>query len=205
MPSSRRLKTTGLIAILVILIIFYVTNGARSTHNSPFYTRTVAAIKARQEAQARGDIIAEEHQRRVEKVEREHKVAVAASAAHGEDAKPPPRTTNKADPYDQQEPIVGRIQSTGLARPVAGRKMMGDGKVVQGKAGDDDGVAKVGNVAPKSSHAVIGGSKEVTEEDKVEAAFDEILKKGPIIIFSKSYCPFSKKAKVSSERNYWGG
>ena len=63
MPSSRRMKITGLIALLTVLIIFYVSNGAKNTYISPFYTRTVEAIKNRQDAEARQDIIAEEKAR----------------------------------------------------------------------------------------------------------------------------------------------
>lgn len=59
-----------------------------------------------------------------------------------------------------------------------------------------DGVAKVGNIGSQSTHAAVGESEEVKrEQEMVETAFDEILKKGPIIVFSKTLCPFSKKAK----------
>ncbi|EMD00979.1 hypothetical protein BAUCODRAFT_42814, partial [Baudoinia panamericana UAMH 10762] len=78
----------------------------------------------------------------------------------------------------------------------------GDGKIVSMKpssAADHDGVAKIGNVGqPK---AVDLGTEDKTasteseEEHKIETELNDILKKGPIIIFSKSYCPFSKKAK----------
>lgn len=193
MPSSRRLKATGLAALLALLIIFYITHGESSTHNSPFYTRTVAAIKARESAEARRDILAEEKQRlqRVEKVEIEHKVAMSAAKAE-ESAK---TTSNSrlgaGNPYDQK-PIA-----PDAAKPIAGRKMMGDGKVVHdssGKATDDDGVAKVGNIPSQSSKAAVHESE---EDKRAEAELNDILRKGPVIIFSKTYCPFSKKAKVS--------
>ncbi|KAF1985056.1 hypothetical protein K402DRAFT_464701 [Aulographum hederae CBS 113979] len=37
--------------------------------------------------------------------------------------------------------------------------------------------------------------QETEEEHKVEVEFNDILKRSPIIIFSKSYCPYSKRAK----------
>lgn len=89
-------------------------------------------------------------------------------------------------------------------KPVAGRKTMlataaaSNDKVVQAKPAhdDDDGVAKVGNVETRPSTARNGQTGPETEEDhRVETELNDILKKGPIIIFSKSYCPFSKKAK----------
>ena len=75
------------------------------------------------------------------------------------------------------------------------------GAVVEGKPAtdDNDGVAKVGNIELKASGAALGDStsEETEEEHRVESELNDILKKGPIIIFSKSYCPYSKKAKVS--------
>jgi hypothetical protein len=203
MPSSRRLKATGLITLLVVLVIFYVADAGHSTTHSPFYTRTKEAIKARQSAEAREDILAEERQRlqRVERIEKEHNVAM--SAAQSEPPKPTPSSNlGSENPYDKQKPIGPSVESV---KPVAGRKIMSDGKVVHdksGKADENDGVAKVGNVAPKSSHAVVGESEEDKEKQKVEAALNDILKKGPMIIFSKSYCPFSKKAKVSQAQRF---
>ena len=194
MPSSRRLKVTGLVAILTVCIIFYVTNGARSTHDSAFYTRTVEAIKDRQANEARKNLLAEEAERlnRVERLRKEHDVAVSAA---------PVVETKSVNIGPNQKPIVpdtDRKSQPGV-KPVAGRKTMGDGKVVHGSPAedDDDGVAKVGNIGPQSSHAVVGEKDESEEDHKVQDALNEILKKGPIIVFSKTFCPFSKKAKVS--------
>ncbi|TKA24973.1 hypothetical protein B0A50_06071 [Salinomyces thailandicus] len=218
MPSSRRLKVTGLIALLTVLIIFYTTNGAKSTENSPFYTRTVEAIKGRQEADARNNVIAEERARsdRVEKIQKEHDVAVSAAAAEETDLVKLSGDAAKAAGVgagrDKQRPLVedlGEVAEdvkntvltdTDDVKPVAGRKTMSKGdKVVQTKpegASNDDGVAKVGNVAAKASNALQDKpGPETEEEHAVESELNDILKKGPIIIFSKSYCPHSKKAK----------
>ena len=205
MPSSRRLKVTGLVALLTVCIVFYVTNGARSTHNSAFYTRTVQAINDRHAAEARENVIAEERQRleRVDRLQKEHDVAIAAAAAeetHKSTSSSGTGGTNAGMVHQKPivpDPYAGKGSE---GKSVAGRKMMSaDGKVVHDKPAKDgdDGVAKVGNVGPQSSHAA--KSREETEEDeKVESELNSILRKGPIIIFSKSYCPFSKKAKVSS-------
>ncbi|KAI6904780.1 hypothetical protein KC318_g6271 [Hortaea werneckii] len=225
MPSSRRMKITGLIALLTVLIIFYVSNGAKNTYDSPFYTRTVEAIKNRQDAEARQDIIAEEKTRlaRVEKIQEEHDAAVSAAVSDesipvnvgGDAAKAAGAGTGK----EKQKPLVedlGEVAESAKAKagtatdkvledadnvkPVAGRKTMSKGeKVVPTKpatASDDDGVAKVGNVAAKASNPIQEKPGPESEEDHaVETELNDILKKGPIIIFSKSFCPFSKKAK----------
>lgn len=194
MPSSRRFKVTGLAIALTICIIYYLSNGASSTESSPFYTRTLQALNDKQAEQARADVIAEEQARleRVERLQKEHDAAIANAA-------PNDAATPAADAAQKQQPIVqdaaGKADSGD--KSVAGRKMMKGDKIVYERPEKDenDGVAKVGNVEPKSSHTAVQEG-ESDEEHKVEVALNDILKKGPIIIFSKSYCPFSKKAKV---------
>lgn len=197
MPSSRRIRVTGLIALLTVCIIFYLTNGARSTHDSPFYTRTLAAMQDREAKAASKLAMAEEieRQERMERVQREHEGAVS----HATTTKP--QETRAALPLGpQQQPLRPELASKSAGaggKSVAGRKMMSDGKVVHyaSPKDSDDGVAKVGNVGPQASHALAGDKDETDEDHRVQDALNEILRKGPIIVFSKSYCPYSKKAK----------
>ncbi|KAG9248792.1 thioredoxin-like protein [Calycina marina] len=44
------------------------------------------------------------------------------------------------------------------------------------------------------------GGNEEKEEREAEVELNSILKKSPIIVFSKSYCPYSKKAKMILEK-----
>ncbi|KAG9707978.1 glutaredoxin, partial [Aureobasidium melanogenum] len=68
-------------------------------------------------------------------------------------------------------------------------------KMIKGEKGlKDDGVAKVGNTGAQPAQAA--DPDETEEEHKVEVELNSILKKSPIVIFSKSYCPYSKKAKA---------
>jgi len=73
--------------------------------------------------------------------------------------------------------------------------------VVNPNADDHEGVARVGNTGSSKSHESSAAKKESQDEEEsasdheIEVEMNSILKKGPIIIFSKSYCPFSKKAK----------
>ncbi|KAK1074711.1 hypothetical protein LTR74_000955 [Friedmanniomyces endolithicus] len=226
MPSSRRLKVTGLIALLTVLIILYITNGASNTYNSPFYTRTVDAIKARQDAEARENVVAEERSRldRVERLLKEHDVAVSAAAgetgsvvknvgnAIGVEAGPEKQKPLAQDVKEAASAAAGAVgaavpQVAEKVKTVAGPKVTSPGglgssnaspdkKIVQTKpasAGPDDGVARLGVVA--SSQVSSNPGPETEEDHRVEVELNDILKKGPIIIFSKSHCPFSKKAK----------
>lgn len=202
MPPTRRLKTALLLAVLATLTILYITQGPSNTYSSPFYQRTVAAIQTRHDTEARDAVIAEEKTRadRVARIQEEHEKAMGETKQKpmaAEDA-PAPAPTVKA-----QEAAAAD------SKPVAGRKMMpsegngnnGGKKVVNPKA-EDDGVAKVGNTGASKSRESSAAKKqteskeETDSEHEIEVEMNSILKKGPIIIFSKSYCPFSKKAKV---------
>jgi len=184
--------------VLTVCILFYVTNGASNTQNSPFYTRTVQAMQDKATAKSRADVIAEEaaRQERVERVQKEHDAAVAAAAVVDETA------AGKGSRAQKQQPIVqDAADASSSDKTVAGRKLMKGDKIVNERPTNDanDGVAKVGNVEAKASRVATkqaGDDDESDEEHRVETALNDILKKGPIIIFSKSYCPYSKKAKV---------
>lgn len=213
MPSNRRLKTAAFIAVLTVLVIFYVSNGASQTYSSPFYTRTVAAIQNRHDAEARDAMLADEKARleRVQRIEKEHDKAmehkISTSGEVGKEAAKGEQKPFVEDVKDAGEKVaegakVAQEAITGeQGKPVAGRKMMKDGKVVVNEKNDgNDGVAKVGNTGNTGAKAESAAKKEEgpesEEEHQVEVEMNSILKKGPIIVFSKSYCPFSKKAKV---------
>ena len=201
MPSTRRLKTAIILAVFATLTILYVTQAPSNTHNSPFYTRTVAAIQARRDNEARESVIAEEKTRadRVARIQEEHDQAMVA---------------NKQKPIVENVPTASRASEAPAAgaegKPAAGRKMTPTdgnkgGKVVVNPNSDDhEGVARVGNTGSSKSHESSAAKKESQSEEEsasdheIEVEMNSILKKGPIIIFSKSYCPFSMKAKVWS-------
>ena len=197
MPSSRQLRVAGIAIFLTVLVLYYISNGASNTYDSAFYRNTLAAIQTKKDAAAREDLFQEEKARldRVERLRVEHDAAVAIN---------PTESSPGAALPPKQQPIVQDVDApmpsinTDGEKSVAGRKKMKDDKIVHGKpkTDDDDGVAKVGNVDTQTSNTA-GGDKETEEEHKIKIELDDILKKGPIIVFSKTFCPFSKKAKVS--------
>jgi hypothetical protein len=207
MPSTRRLKTAIILALFATLTILYVTQAPSNTHTSPFYTRTVAAIQARRDNEARESLIAEEKTRadRVARIQEEHDQAMVA---------------NKQKPIVENAPTASRSSEAAPAagaegKPAAaGRKMTPTdgnkgGKVVVNPNSDDhEGVARVGNTGSSKSHESSAAKKKQSQSEEeeesasdheIEVEMNSILKKGPIIVFSKSYCPFSMKAKVRSQ------
>lgn len=195
-----------MVAVLTLLVLYYVTNGERLTHDNEFYKKTVAAIEHKKDAAARQQVIEDEQARleRVERLQKEHDAAMATATASTEAATEDARHDVGPKPQKQKPIVEDANKESSGEKSVAGRKKMKDGKVVDDKPASDkdDGVAKVGNVEPKTTGVAKGEEAEDDEESerehKVELELNSILKKGPIIIFSKTYCPFSKKAKVRS-------
>ncbi|KAL8976645.1 MAG: hypothetical protein Q9177_006809, partial [Variospora cf. flavescens] len=84
------------------------------------------------------------------------------------------------------------------ARGAAGRKKYKGGEHWDVASGKQAPVGEKQNEEEKETHLGVKDekeTKETEEEHKLEVELNSILKKGPIIIFSKSYCPYSKKAK----------
>ncbi|SMQ46780.1 unnamed protein product [Zymoseptoria tritici ST99CH_3D7] len=182
MPSSRQYKALGFTTLIALLTIYYISSGASSTQSSAFYLRTVESLNTATSNAARQSVLEEEraHADRVERLRKEHDVATEQQKAAKVAAADAPA------PEEEKE------------KPVAGRRTTAkkDGKVVTHiPAEGDNGVAKVGNVEPKKSPAVHSSEVETEDEHAIEERLNSILKQGPIVVFSKSYCPYSKKAK----------
>ncbi|GAB7348499.1 hypothetical protein MBLNU459_g6903t1 [Dothideomycetes sp. NU459] len=204
MPSQRRIKVFGLLLVLAILTLVYMSSSARSTRSSEFYTRTVAALDTKHRA-AQEALDLDNHK----KIQDAHEAALAEKAAKGRNPDSP--VPAAAPPKEQKPFAVDAEHAAGQAKKVAesvkedvkdsvhglvdGDKSVAGRKMMKGEKGlKDDGVAKVGNTGAKPTPEAESTS-ETDEEHAIEVELNSILKKSPIIIFSKSYCPYSKKAK----------
>ncbi|SMY20463.1 unnamed protein product [Zymoseptoria tritici ST99CH_1A5] len=182
MPSSRQYKALGFTTLIALLTIYYISSGASSAQSSAFYLRTVESLNTATSNAARQSVLEEEraHADRVERLRKEHDVATEQQQQNKAAAK-----VAAEIPDEKEKPVAGR-------RTTAKK----DGKVVTHiPAEGDNGVAKVGNVEPKKSPAVHQSEVETEDEHAIEERLNSILKQGPIVVFSKSYCPYSKKAK----------
>jgi hypothetical protein len=208
MPSSRQFRVIGLCTILALLVVYYVSNASHNTYDSDFYKSTVAAIDRKKTTAEREQVLSDEKERieRVERLRKEHEIAIdtAQAAKPGSDGTAgEPDAVPKGLQPQRQKPIA-EDSTTQQEKSVAGRKKVttkpDDGKIVQDrpKEDTDDGVAKVGNVGPGKPASLEKITVENEEEVRVDVELDDILKKGPIIVFSKTHCPYSKKAKVGS-------
>ncbi|TID27594.1 hypothetical protein E6O75_ATG00361 [Venturia nashicola] len=178
MPSPRRIKVFTLIVLIGVLVTLYVTGAGRQTRSSQFYTKTQDAL-----AQARARKESAMHDRESglgaggSEVGKRLKEAedVAKRAAdrkgdefHGEHVKEKVLNDKKTKEGETKVPDVSghySKQDLGIEKPLKGQ----DGNKEQ--------------------------TAETEEDHKVKNELNSILKRSPIIIFSKSYCPYSKKAK----------
>ena len=170
MLSQRRVKGIVVIAVVSILMIVYITNAARSTQTSEFYTKTVAALdrKARTAEQEEADL---EIKQRIAEREKIAKVNIDP------DKKPPSEAEKlhaiTGEKETAQKPIIAPKKDQDASegeKSVAGRKMMKDDKYTE------EGVAKVGNTEKGASST---DKDETEEEHAVEVELNSILKRSP--------------------------
>ncbi|RDL41922.1 uncharacterized protein BP5553_01901 [Venustampulla echinocandica] len=173
MPSARRVKVFGLlIFIFVITVLFYTSSLRQQRSQDPrtlgdFYAKTVHGLD-KNKNHGTGKTAGTG-------ASGDKEVAAAMAARLKDAAKVAKDNANaKAPKPDAPSEVVGVGNAAGDGRSVAGRKKF----------------------PPGSAEAQEPVREETLEEHEVEEVLNTILKKSPIIIFSKSYCPFSRKAKT---------
>lgn len=195
MPSTRRVKLLAIALAIAVCTIFYLSNDSSS---QDFYSRTVAALDKKQ-------ALDQEVARKLQDIKNAAKaqepviptVPQKPIAASADDGKPiEVQVPAYAEEHDKENPTM-KIGDND-AKSVAGRKtILKDGETKDLQSG------KEAPMAVDREKEKYPAGKKVEKEEKVESEEDHevemelnsILKKGPIIIFSKSYCPFSAKAK----------
>ncbi|KZM20532.1 uncharacterized protein EKO05_0008917 [Ascochyta rabiei] len=163
MPSQRRTRLFGVLFLVTVVVILYVTRSGTQTHVSDFYTKTQEALQQHDFAEAAKQRDADSVGTRLKAAEDAAKKAASEKSA------------------EYHKAVEGKDKS------VAGRvKIEGD------KPTPVPGVAAHGG-RPRDQTAM--KEHETPEDHDVEMELNAILKKSPTIIFSKSYCPFSARAK----------
>ncbi|KAI9747117.1 MAG: hypothetical protein M1835_002214 [Candelina submexicana] len=170
MPSQRRLRIYVILVLIVVVYILYTTSDARQPRSQDFYAKTVTAMNAKQRAQADADNA--EINQKLKKAEN-----AAKNAAERKFARPPEGVAGVAG-----DRILGADEKT-----VAGRKKM---KTTAAGEAEAPLVLTEEEAAAKKK-----ADTEKEAEREVDNELNGILKRSPIIIFSKTYCPYSKKAK----------
>jgi len=181
MPSSRRLKyLLGLIALALVVTLYYSSDSSHS-QDADFYKKTKLALEKATEdkrLKAEADV-------KLEKILKHAKdLASGESVAEVLKTSPLPDTTSPGEEPKKVPPAPPGTDEEVDEVSVAGRKMMPKPK--PWAVGKDEEVALNGGRLEKV---------EVPGMAEAKAELNIMLKKSPILIFSKSTCPYSRRAK----------
>ncbi|AEO65377.1 uncharacterized protein THITE_2112307 [Thermothielavioides terrestris NRRL 8126] len=171
MPSPRRLRVLVYLVFAGFVTLLFFTSRARHAREADtrslrdFYSKTAAAID-----KAHGETVMAKHDVDADgDIDADDDVLAREMAARLRQA---------------EQRAKDSAEAKGPSKPDPPEKVIGVGSAAKGQE----------RGGPKAKAEV--EVKESEEEDpEVEVQLNDILKKAPVIIFSKSYCPYSKRAK----------
>ncbi|KAK3330435.1 thioredoxin-like protein [Apodospora peruviana] len=175
MPSPRRVRLLFYLVLAGVVILLFTTSHFRQQQQrdprsvQDFYHKTVNAL----DRDRRGTGGDGGGQKVIEK--------------HDHDAD---------GDIDEDDERVARAMAERLRQAEQKAKDAANAKAPN-KPDPPSNVVGVGSSANGQEKKVLGeeGDGETAEDHEIEVELNSILKKSPVIIFSKSYCPFSKRAK----------
>ncbi|PWY81795.1 glutaredoxin [Aspergillus heteromorphus CBS 117.55] len=167
MFSQRRMRLLAIAVVMMVVMAFYYSSEARSVQNQRFYRSTVAAMEARKQAK---------------EAESAANIPIQKERPSWNGAK---EEVKAVSDNDREAPAIPKANVADDVEeiPIAGRT-----KITVPKNRND----------PEKEKPVQVQAPEQPEADNHANAVAElngILKRAPIIIFSKSYCPHSARAK----------
>ena len=176
------MRLFGVLILITVIVIVYMSRSAHQTQNSDFYTKTQQALQEREHEEAAKQRDAESVHARLRAAEEQAKKAA-----------------------DEKYTSVKEAVEGPSKKGVAGR--------VEIDSQDEKKVPGVAAQGGRTREQAAMQKDETIEDHEVEMEMNAILKKSPgmssscicthflitnvktVIIFSKSYCPYSKKAK----------
>ncbi|KAH8592505.1 thioredoxin-like protein [Bisporella sp. PMI_857] len=172
MPSVRRVKV---FAVLVVCIVV----------TTLFYT---SSLRQQRELDSRnfGDF----YSKTVKGMENKKKSQAVKIDEDAEIAK------NMAERLKQAAQVAKNNANAKAPKPDPPSSLVGVGSAAEG-AREEKSVAGRKKYGAEGQKVV---KEESQEEHDIETELNTILRKSPIIVFSKSYCPFSRKAKMVLEK-----
>ncbi|KAH8693048.1 hypothetical protein BGW36DRAFT_385753 [Talaromyces proteolyticus] len=168
MRSQRRLKYYLIAVVAILLVLTYLTtDAAGGIQDRHFYKSTVTAMDNARLAAIKKSNDAKDRSH-IQKLDIE-------------------KAAGKQSALREKQETANRVKNEELEEiSVAGRTKM---QVPKPKGEDSVAAPKPAKISQSED------TDESKEADEASAELESILKRSPIIIFSKSYCPFSKKAK----------
>jgi glutaredoxin len=183
MPSPRRVRLLVLAAVVLTVFFFFYSSGleGKQQHNlQDFYHKTMNAMDGAGKAPGQAILDTQTGAKAGQiPADRDGDGDIDA-----DDQKSAVEIQERLKAAEQKAKV--NANEKGGLRPDLPSKVVGVGSSAEGqKKTDGDSVA-----AGSDADAPLA-----REELAVETELNAILKKSPVIIFSKSYCPYSKRAK----------
>jgi len=169
MPSQRRMRALIYITVACFMVLLFFTSRAR--HAQEPDPRSVRDFYQKTKNAMEGTRIGGGSNRRGQAVIGTQKIEI-----------------------DEDDAIVAKAMQERLRKAEQMAKNNANAKAPN-KPDDPGNIVGVGSSHHGQNHLSEGESSETEEHHAVLEELRSILKKSPIIIFSKSYCPYSKKAK----------
>lgn len=115
MPSQRRMRFYGILAVVTIIVLLYITKGAQQTQTSDFYTKTQQALQEREHEEAAKQRDAESVQQRLRAAEEQAKKAADEKYTSVKDAVEGPSKKGVAGrvEFDQDDKKVPGVAAQG--------------------------------------------------------------------------------------------
>ncbi|OIW35613.1 glutaredoxin-C4 [Coniochaeta ligniaria NRRL 30616] len=183
MPSNRRIRLLFSVVLAVVVTILFFTSHLRATTErdtrnlQDFYHKTVNAMDKARGGQAVLD------SKTGKEVGRTPKDKDADGNIDADDEVLAKEMAERLKAAEQKAKELANLKAPN--RPDAPSEVIGVGSSAGGQ------VKKAGAEDEGKQDVLV----ETDEEHEVEIEMERILKRAPVIIFSKSYCPFSKRAK----------
>ncbi|GAB0134588.1 hypothetical protein EsDP_00002953 [Epichloe bromicola] len=188
MPSPRRMRLVFLAAVVtVVLVMFYSSRPSPDARTiQDFYHKTMDGMK--KDAPPGQAII---------NAKTGQKAGYIPADKDGdgdvdEDDKKAAAVRQMALKQAEQKAKDNANNKGGL-KPDVPSEVVGKGNSAVGQP--KKGKMQVVNVPGKSTEKTQVKAKETNKEHRAELELDAILNKSPVVIFSKTYCPHSKRAK----------
>ncbi|KAL2159246.1 hypothetical protein VTH06DRAFT_2680 [Thermothelomyces fergusii] len=172
MTSPRRIRVITYLVLAAIITLLFLSHSGNPNSQAPqdFYTKTANAMNRQHAAAGQAG----------QKPFADHGVDAGEDRDEDDDA----LSRQLVDRLRQAEQEAKEnAQAKGPNKPETPEEVVGVGSSAQGQ----DRPAPVEKAQKEP--------EETQQDHEVEAELNSILKRSPVIIFSKSYCPFSKMAK----------
>ncbi|KAI5925425.1 thioredoxin-like protein [Camillea tinctor] len=184
MPSPRRLRLVMVVALAFVITTLFFTSQMRS--KTPQDTRTMDGFFGKT----------------MNGLEKKHGQGQVVMSGTGEPGQSNPKDHDGDGIVNEEDEKLAREMAERLRAAEQKAKDLANAKAPL-KPDVPSQVVGVGSSAGgQNKKANSKGAEEADEEDEVtdeerevEVTLNRILKKAPVIIFSKSYCPYSKRAK----------